>query len=240
MQLEIFPIKGIKEIEEGDDLAEVILSTISSSKNRANPKLKNHDILMVTQKIVSKSEGRIIQLKDRNQSTRLEIAKSESKRILRQRGDLIISETREGFVCANAGVDFSNLKEGSASLLPLDSDLSAGKILKKMEDKSGKKLAVIITDTFGRPWRRGLTNVAIGAAGIKPIIDLRGETDSFGQELHATEMAVADELAGASEMVMGKSESIPAAIIRGVPKEWFGAGSVKKDLLRNPDEDFFR
>ena len=234
MRLEIFPIEGIGEIAKGDDLAQIILKAL-------NGNLQNLDILIITQKIVSKAEGRVIKLdNNKDNKARLKLAEQESVRILRQRGDLIISETEHGFVCANAGVDFSNTADGTACLLPKDPDKSAKQILKKLEKETKKKLGVIISDTFGRPWRNGLTNIAIGCAGIKPIIDYIGTTDSFGMELHATQMAIADELAGASEMVMGKSENIPVAIIRGIDKDWFGKGNVKKDLIRPAQDDFFR
>ncbi len=257
MRLEIIPVLHIGEIQSGDNIAEIILAALKRDKegsgakksNAAKPsdaaklealQLLENDIVMVTQKIVSKAEGRTVKVDTKDPTARLELAKQESVGILRQRDSLIISETNHGFICANAGVDFSNMEDGTAALLPLDPDRSALKILKTLRQKTGKNLAVIITDTFGRPWRKGLTNVAIGSAGIKPILDLKGETDALGNELFATEIAIADELAGASEMVMGKSLGIPVAIIRGCEKSWFGAGNIKKDLLRSAAEDFFR
>lgn len=236
MKLEIFPVEGIAEIKKGDDIADVIIKALEANKTT----LEDFDILVITQKIVSKAEGKIVQLESRDPQARLKLAEAESVRVLRQRGDLIISETSHGFICANAGVDFSNIEEGSAALLPENPDVSAKKILKKLERKTKQSLGIIISDTFGRPWRKGLTNIAIGCAGIKPIVSYIGTTDSFGMELHATEMAIVDELAGASEMVMGKSDGIPVAVIRGVGEKWFGEGSVQKDIIRLPQEDFFR
>ena len=159
---------------------------------------------------------------------------------MRRRGDLIISETKHGFICANAGIDLSNVEQGQAALLPIDSDKSARRIRDALSHRYSLNVAVIISDTFGRPWRRGVTDVAIGSAGLLPVVDLRGTTDALGRELQVTEVAVADELASAAELVMGKSTGIPVAILRGVEPEWFGDGSVKDDLLRNPNEDLFR
>ncbi len=230
MKLEIFPIEGIKEVDKGDDVADLILAS--------GFLFEDFDVVVVTQKIISKAEGQVIELK--KSDTKLDIAKRESVKILRKRGDLIISETKHGFICANAGVDFSNIEAGKAALLPEDPDVSALRIQKSLEASARKKIAVIISDTFGRPWRRGLTNVAIGCAGIQPIIDLIGTTDSFGMELNATEIAIVDELAGATEIVMGKSKNIPVAVVRGLEKDFFGSGNVKDDLVRKAHEDFFR
>ena len=241
MQLQIIPIENIPEVKPGDDLAELILKALKPEQQPQNTSLQDEDVLLITQKIVSKAEGRLIEVGDKNNpQARIQIAEKEAVQILRRRGDLIISETSHGFVCANSGVDFSNLEEGYGALLPKDPDKSARKILGSLTAATEHSLAVIITDTFGRPWRRGLTNVAIGSAGIKPIIDLRGQADSHGRELQATEIALVDELAGASEIVMGKSLGIPAAIARGLTREWFGEGSVKENLIRPASEDFFR
>jgi coenzyme F420-0:L-glutamate ligase/coenzyme F420-1:gamma-L-glutamate ligase len=168
------------------------------------------------------------------------LVEQESVRILRRRGDLIISETKHGFVCANAGIDLSNVEEGQAALLPVDSDRSARRIQAGLEHKYGVKVAVIVSDTFGRPWRRGVTDVAIGSAGLRPVVDLRGTNDALGRELQVTEVAVVDEIAAAAELVMGKAEAIPVAIVRGVDPSWFGEGNVHEDLVRRPDEDLFR
>ncbi|MEJ7583333.1 MAG: coenzyme F420-0:L-glutamate ligase [Acidimicrobiales bacterium] len=160
--------------------------------------------------------------------------------MLRRRGDLVISETSHGFVCANAGVDLSNVEEGWAALLPLDSDRSARRIRDGMRAHSGADVGVIVSDTFGRPWRRGLTDVAIGCAGIGAVVDLRGTTDARGRELAVTEVAVVDELAGAAELVMGKARGIPVAVVRGVEEAWFRRGSVRDEIVRPPAEDLFR
>jgi coenzyme F420-0:L-glutamate ligase/coenzyme F420-1:gamma-L-glutamate ligase len=163
---------------------------------------------------------------------------------LRRRGDLIISETKHGFVCANAGIDLSNVARGEAALLPVDPDRSARRIRDGIKGLTGVEVAVIISDTFGRAWRRGVTDVAIGAAGILPVLDLRGTQDSYGRELQVTEVAIVDEIAGAAELVMGKSTGIPVAIVRGVEESAFKLGNarvgVMENLIRSPQEDLFR
>ena len=164
----------------------------------------------------------------------------ESTRILRRRGDLVISETRHGFVCANAGVDLSNVAAGTAALLPEDPDRSARRIRSGLRHSLGIDVGVIVSDTFGRPWRRGVTDVAIGCAGIAAVIDLKGTADAAGRELVATEICVADELAGAAELVMGKDRGIPVAVVRGVPTDWLRPASVQTEIVRPPDEDLFR
>ena len=168
------------------------------------------------------------------------MVEEESVRILRRRGDLIISETKHGFVCANAGIDLSNVEQGQAALLPIDSDKSARRIRDAFSHRHDLNVAIIISDTFGRPWRRGVTDVAIGSAGLLPVVDLRGTTDALGRELQVTEVAIADEIASAAELVMGKSAGVPVAIVRGIDSEWFGDGTVRNDLLRKPSEDLFR
>ena len=160
--------------------------------------------------------------------------------MLRRRGDLIISETKHGFVCANAGIDLSNVEAGKAALLPLDSDRSARGIRDALTHRFGIDVAVVISDTFGRPWRRGVTDVAIGSAGLRPIVDLRGTNDALGRELQVTEVAVVDEIASAAELVMGKADGVPVAIVRGVEPSWFGDGGVVADVVRDPGEDLFR
>ena len=232
--LNIFPVPGLPEINPGDDLAELIFQSCKDTQNE----ILNGDVLVVTQKIVSKAEGRLVEI-DPNIGHK-PLVEEESVRILRRRGDLIISETKHGFICANAGIDLSNVEQGQAALLPIDSDKSARRIRDALSHRYSLNVAVIISDTFGRPWRRGVTDVAIGSAGLLPVVDLRGTTDALGRELQVTEVAVADELASAAELVMGKSTGIPVAILRGVEPEWFGDGSVKDDLLRNPNEDLFR
>jgi len=164
----------------------------------------------------------------------------ESVRVLRRRGDLVISETKHGFVCANAGVDRSNVDADQAALLPDDPDKSARRIRSGIKAKAGVDVGVIVSDTFGRPWRRGVADVAIGSAGVRPILDLRGTEDASGRELQVTEVAIADELAAAAELVMGKAENIPVAVIRGGKAAWLGPGSIRFDLVRPPSEDLFR
>ena len=193
---------------------------------------------MVTQKIVSKAEGRLVQLDPLDRDARRRLVESESVRIVRTRGDLVISETRHGFVCANAGIDLSNVEAGWAALLPVDSDRSA----KHVRDACARfevDVAVIVSDTFGRPWRQGLTDVAIGVSGIAAVVDLRDTPDALGRELQVTEVAIADEIASAAELVMGKAASVPVAIVRGLDASWFGEGSVR-ELVRPPQEDLFR
>jgi len=160
--------------------------------------------------------------------------------VLRRRGDLVIAETSHGFVCANAGVDLSNVPDGRAALLPVDSDRSARRIRDALLHRLGLDVAVIVSDTFGRPWRRGVADVAIGCAGLRPIVDLRGTSDALGRELMVTEVAVVDEIAAAAELVMGKAAGVPVAVVRGVDPSWFGDGSVVADVVRSPAEDLFR
>ena len=169
-----------------------------------------------------------------------EVVERESVRVLRRRGDLVISETVHGFVCANAGVDRSNVEAGTAALLPVDPDRSARRIRDGLLGRAGVRVGVIVSDTFGRPWRRGLTDVAIGAAGVAAVVDLRGTTDAAGRELVVTEVCVADELASAAELVMGKAAGIPAAVVRGVDAAWLRESSVRTEVVRPPSEDLFR
>jgi coenzyme F420-0:L-glutamate ligase/coenzyme F420-1:gamma-L-glutamate ligase len=164
---------------------------------------------------------------------------SESVRVLRRRGDLVISETRHGFVCANAGVDLSNVERGRAALLPVDADRSARHVRDALRARHGVEVGVIVSDTFGRAWRNGLTDVAIGVAGIAALVDLRGELDTQGRELQVTEVALADEIASAAELVMGKARSVPAAILRGLDPAWLRDSSAR-ELVRNPADDLFR
>jgi coenzyme F420-0:L-glutamate ligase/coenzyme F420-1:gamma-L-glutamate ligase len=234
LMISLLPLPGLPEIKPGDDLAGLIAAACQS----AEIPLVDGDVLVVTQKIVSKAENRLVPIDP--MVGHKPLVEQESVRILRRRGDLIISETKHGFVCANAGIDLSNVEQGQAALLPVDSDRSARRIQAGLEHKYGVKVAVIVSDTFGRPWRRGVTDVAIGSAGLRPVVDLRGTTDALGRELQVTEVAVADEIAAAAELVMGKAEAIPVAIVRGVDPTWFGEGSVHDDLIRRPDEDLFR
>ena len=172
------------------------------------------------------------------------LVERESVRILRRRGELIISETRHGFVCANAGIDLSNVESGQAALLPEDPDRSARRIRDGILGRLGIEIGVVVSDTFGRPWRRGVTDVAIGSAGLRPIVDLRGTQDAYGRELLVTEVAVVDEIAGAADLVMGKADGVPVAIVRGLDEAIFtpdpGRAGVVSDVVRSPAEDLFR
>jgi coenzyme F420-0:L-glutamate ligase/coenzyme F420-1:gamma-L-glutamate ligase len=244
----VFPIQGIPEILPGTDLGSVIVS--ASKANRLV--LKNSDVIVAKQKVVSKAEGRLVALDSVKPSKRaLKLAKEqgkdpklvelilrESTRVVRAGHGVIITETRHGFVCANSGVDQSNVKKGYVALLPIDPDLSALNIRRTVEKASGKTLAVVITDTFGRPWRRGQTDVAIGCSGILPLVPYAGKRDKFGYELRVTEPAVVDEIAGAAELATGKLRGIPVAVVRGV--EFLpGEGGVR-DLIMDPRRDLFR
>ncbi|MCB0995426.1 MAG: coenzyme F420-0:L-glutamate ligase [Acidimicrobiales bacterium] len=231
MRLEILPVEGIGEIRPGDDLAGIIADAAD---------LADGDVVVVTQKIVSKAENRLVSIDPDDPLSHKRLVEDESVRILRRRGELIISETAHGFVCANAGIDLSNVERGYAALLPEDSDRSARRIRDGLRARAGVLVAVIVSDTFGRPWRRGLTDVAIGSAGIAPILDLRGTEDSLGREMQVTEVALVDELAAAAELVMGKATSVPVAIVRGVDPSWLREGSVRDELVRHPSEDLFR
>ena len=235
MTLSLVPIRGIGEIQPGDELAE----HIAAAAEAQDTPLADGDCLVVTQKVVSKAEGRLVALDPDDLAARRALVESESVRIVRRRGDLIISETTHGFVCANAGIDLSNVGAGTAALLPVDPDRSAKHIRDALRARAGVDVAVIVSDTFGRAWRRGLTDVAIGVSGIAAVVDLRETPDALGRILHVTEVAIADEIAGAAELVMGKASGVPVAIVRGLDPEWFGAGSYR-DLVRPPAEDLFR
>ena len=225
-EIRVIPITGVPEVRPGDDLAALLADATDAD-------LRDGDVLVVTQKVVSKAEGRIVSADDRR-----EHALAESVAVLRRVGDMIISETRQGFVCANSGVDASNVEEGTVVLLPEDPDASARRIRAKLAHLAGIDLAVIVSDTFGRAWRIGQTDVAIGVAGIEPFVDYRGTTDTHGRELTATSICVADELAGAAEMVMGKAKGICAAIVRGA-NVVRGRGAAV-DIVRPPEGDLFR
>jgi coenzyme F420-0:L-glutamate ligase/coenzyme F420-1:gamma-L-glutamate ligase len=231
----IIPVEGIPDVREGDDLAAVIGEVA---------KLEDGDILVVAQKVVSKAEGRVVHLDDVEASERarelagdrdpreLEVVLREARRLIRVRPPLVIAETRHGFVCASAGVDHSNAGgPGELVLLPIDPDASA----RRLSERLG--VAVIVSDSFGRPFRHGTTDVAIGIAGIPALLDLRGVRDSAGYELRTTTIAIADEIAGAAELVMGKTAGIPAAIVRGLSLR--GDGNAR-DLVMPADRDLFR
>ncbi len=236
-ELRVIPLAGIGEITEGSDLAGIIADACAAD---AATDLVDGDVLVVTQKIVSKAEGRVEAIDFDDPKLHRSIVERESVRVVRRRGDLIISETSHGWICANAGVDLSNIEAGYAALLPVDSDRSSRRIRDALRHRHGVDVAVIVSDTFGRPWRRGLTDVAIGCAGIRPIADLRGSTDSLGRELQVTEVCVVDELAAAADLVCGKAAGIPVAICRGVDPTWLGDGGAQHDLPRPPSEDLFR
>jgi len=233
--LTVIPVEGIPEVHPGDVLA----TLIADAAQTQDTPLRDGDCVVVTQKVVSKAEDRLVPLDAEDLAARRQLVESESVRILRRRGDLLISETRHGFVCANAGVDLSNVDDGWAALLPLDADRSARRIRDAIRGTAGVDVAVIVSDTFGRAWRIGLTDVAIGVAGIAAVVDLRGQRDANGRELKVTEIAVADEVASAAELVMGKATGVAAAIVRGLDPTWFREASVQ-ELVRPPSEDLFR
>jgi coenzyme F420-0:L-glutamate ligase/coenzyme F420-1:gamma-L-glutamate ligase len=231
LSVEIIPVPGIPEIVPGDDLGGIVATGI----REARISLQDGDVVVVTQKVVSKAEGRVVPEQPDGKARWVE---RETVRVVARRGDLLIAETRHGFVCANAGVDASNVGEGLLTLLPEHPDASAERIRTAVMATSGAAVAVVITDTFGRAWRRGLVNVAIGAAGLPSLIDLRGTSDATGRTLEVTVMALADEVAAASGLVMGKSEGVPVAVIRGVRSD--GPNLPAAELVRPPDEDLFR
>ena len=236
-RLEIFGIDGIGEIVPGDDLAAIIHNAAGAGSDTA---LADGDVVVVTQKIVSKAEDRLVAIDPEDPLSHKPLVERESVRILRRRGELIISETEHGFVCANAGIDLSNVKMGWAALLPVDPDRSARRIRDRLRHRFGVDVAVIISDTFGRTWRRGVTDVAIGCAGVAGILDLRGTPDALGREMQVTEVALVDELAAAAELVMGKSTNTPVAVVRGADRTWLRDGSVSDEIIRRPEDDLFR
>ena len=242
MTLTVIPLRGFPEVEAGADLARLATECC---------KVEEGDVLVLAQKIVSKSEGRVVKLADIEPSDRarelagdeddprhVEAILRESARIVRTRGPLVIAETRHGFVCASAGVDASNAPEaGTLVLLPHDPDASARGIRTRIQELTGHSVAVIVSDSFGRPWRNGTTDVAIGVAGIAPLLDLRGTRDATGYELQSTQIAVADELAGAAELVMGKTDGVPAALIRGFA---YAGDGTALELVLPAERDLFR
>jgi len=227
-ELRVLPVTGMPEVQPGDDLARLLGDAIEQAGG-----LEQGDVVVLAHKVVSKAEGRVEQTDDV-----LAAILREARAVRRQRGELVIAETEHGFVCASAGVDRSNTPgEGWLVLLPHDPDASAAGVRAALTERFGVSPAVIVSDSFGRAWRDGTTDVAIGVAGMKPLLDLRGTEDAVGYELSATVIAVADELAGAAELVMGKAEGIPAALIRGyrVPQ---GEGSAR-ELVIPPERDLF-
>ena len=247
-KLEIYAISGLPEICAGAPLAELLCEPVAGS----GTKFEDGDVLVVAQKVVSKAEGRLVELRSveptsfacslaqthKKDPRHVEVILRESKRIVRMDAGLIVVETHHGFVCANAGVDTSNVPPGWVSLLPLDPDASARRLQEEITRRAGAAIAVIVSDTFGRPWREGLTNIAIGVAGFEPAIDYRGQADGHGNVLAATVIAAADELAAAAELVMGKVSRRPAAIIRHF--RWEPAPGKATDLIRSREKDLFR
>jgi coenzyme F420-0:L-glutamate ligase/coenzyme F420-1:gamma-L-glutamate ligase len=239
--ISIVPVEGLPEIREGDDLGALIAE---------RARLEDGDVLVVAQKAVSKAEGRVVRLAEVEPSPearrlaadqdprRVEVILREAVRLVRTRPPLVIAETRHGFVCASAGVDASNAPEAeTVVLLPEDPDASAARLRDRLRELTGAEVGVIVSDSFGRAWRQGTTDVAIGAAGIEPLLDLGGQRDPVGYELHATVIATADELAGAAELVMGKIAGVPAAIVRGVEVRGDGAA---RELVMPAERDLFR
>ena len=226
----ILPVMNLPEFDTGHEIVEELIGKLEENKIS----LEDSDVIVITQKIISKVEGRKI---DINKEDLEEVIKNESLQIIRKRGETIIAQTKHGFICANAGIDKSNIEEGFALLLPEDPDKTSRDIRKKIEHQTGKKISVIICDTFGRAWRKGQTNVAIGSSGIEPLESYIGEKDTFDNELFATEIAIVDELAGAAELVMKKSDNIPIVIIKGVKYNISDLGV--DELIRNPQEAFF-
>jgi coenzyme F420-0:L-glutamate ligase/coenzyme F420-1:gamma-L-glutamate ligase len=247
-ELRVIGLGGLPEVRPGDDIA----ALIQEAAERQDTPLRAGDVLAVTQKIVSKAEGRVVALSDVEagaEAARLaqetekdprlvELILRESRRIVRQAGPVLITETQHGFVCANAGVDASNVGQGLVALLPEDPDRSATEIRIGLRERAGVEVAVVISDTFGRPWREGHTNVAVGIAGMEAFVDYVGQVDPYGYDLRVSTLAVADELAGAAELVMRKLSEVPVAIIRGYeyPK---GSGTAH-DMIRPPERDLFR
>jgi coenzyme F420-0:L-glutamate ligase / coenzyme F420-1:gamma-L-glutamate ligase len=241
----VIPLPGMPEVRAGDDLG----ALLAAAARRAGG-LEEGDVVVVAQKVVSKAEGRVVTLDEVEPSERarelageedprrLEVILREAVRVVRTRPPLVLAETPHGFVCASAGVDASNAPEsGTVVLLPVDPDASAERLRSRLAELTGVAVGVLLTDSFGRAWRQGTTDVAIGVAGVRPLLDLRGVRDRVGYELHATTIAVADEIAGAAELVMGKTAQVPAAIVRGL--DVGGEGSAR-ELVMPAERDLFR
>lgn len=227
MSIEIIPVKGVPEVTSGDDLGELLAQA-------GGGELRSGDVLVVTQKVVSKAEGRFAP-----RSEKESVVLSESSRVLRRTvGGMVIAETRHGFVCANAGVDESNVAGDDLVLLPVDPDASARRIRSRLKHLLGVDVAVIVSDTFGRAWRIGQTDVAIGLAGLSPFVDHIGRPDTHGRMMTATKICIADEIAGAAELVMGKTDGICAAIVRGFRYE--PGRATATEIVRPPEQDLFR
>ncbi len=235
IELRVIPLGAVGEVREGDDLVALLFDALETS----GQSLTHHDLVIVTSKVVSKSEGRVVAY-DGTEAHKVEIVEGESRRVLRRRGALRITETHHGFINANAGVDLSNTPDGTAVLLPMDPDQSARRMRAQIRRRGDVDVAVMVTDTFGRVWRQGVTDVAIGSAGIRPVLDLRGTADAHGRVLEATEVAIADEIAGAANLVLGKAEGTPFALVRGLDDSYFGVGSVRDSIVRPTNGDLFR
>lgn len=233
MTVSLVPVEGIGEARPGDDVTELLMEGLGAS----GITLIDGDVVVVTHKLVSKAEGQIVEIGEDPQAHR-DLILQQAAAVLRKRDMLVITETSHGFVCANAGVDRSNVAPGRAVLLPIDPDRSARRIRTRLQLMLGVSVGVIITDTFGRAWRHGLCDVAIGVAGLPAIVDYRGTLDTFGNTLEVTEVAIADEVAAAADLVMGKARRIPAAVVRGLDLPP-GDGSAA-DLVREAAEDLFR
>src|SRR5436190_12902608 len=248
MDLHVFAVQGIPEVTRDVDLAELIAGAVTRERRR----VEDGDIFVVAQKIVSKAEGAVVQLDevtpsamaaqwaaDHGKDARVvEVVLRESRRIVRMDRDILITETHHGFVCANAGVDASNVPPGFVTVLPRDPDASAERLRIALSATFGCPVAIIVSDTFGRPWREGAVNVAVGVAGLQPLLDYRGTVDSYGRPLTSTVIALADELAGAAEIVTRKSAGTPVALVRGAA-DWMGQGAGRM-LVREASRDLFR
>lgn len=234
-ELRVFAVEGVGEINTGDDLVDAFLGAFDA----AGHALEHHDVIVVTSKVVSKSEGRVVVF-DGSDEARERLIAQESRRVLRRRGPLRITETHHGFVNANAGIDHSNTPDGTAVLLPRDPDRSARRFRADIARRRDVEVGVVITDTFGRTWRNGVTDVALGCAGVVPILDLRGTTDALGRRLEVTEVAIVDEIAAASNLVLAKDAGTPFGVLRGLSERFFGPGSVAQHIVRTAHGDLFR
>jgi coenzyme F420-0:L-glutamate ligase/coenzyme F420-1:gamma-L-glutamate ligase len=245
-ELRVFALEGIPEVQEGDDLAALVADAASRAGG-----LEDGDVVVVAHKVVSKAEGRVRRLEDveatedaielaagERDPRHVQAILDESARIVRSRPPLVIAETKHGFVCASAGVDASNAGgPDTLVLLPLDPDASAARLREALQARTGRDVGVVVSDSFGRAWRQGTTDVALGMAGVIALLDLRGVRDGVGYELHATQIAVADEIAGAAELVLGKTSDNPVAVVRGLDLAGGGRG---RDLVMPPERDLFR